>query len=42
MIGLTVPTWAPVLSYNLNASKFAYRQSRKANCSTPPAARPRS
>ena len=32
VIGLTVPTWAPVLSYNLNASKFAYRQSRKANC----------
>jgi hypothetical protein len=32
MIGLTVPTWAPVLSYNLSATKFAYRQSRKANC----------
>jgi hypothetical protein len=32
VIGLTVPTWAPVLSYNLSASKFAYRQSRKANC----------
>ena len=32
VIGLTVPTWAPVLSYNLNASKFAYRQSRRANC----------
>jgi hypothetical protein len=32
VIGLTVPTWAPVLTYNLNASKFAYRQSRKANC----------
>jgi hypothetical protein len=32
MIGLTVPTWAPVLSYNLTANKFAYRQSRKANC----------
>lgn len=32
VIGLTVPTWAPVLSYNLNARKFAYRQSRKANC----------
>jgi hypothetical protein len=32
VIGLTVPTWAPVLSYNLTASKFAYRQSRKANC----------
>ncbi len=32
LIGLTIPTWAPVLSYNLSASKFAYRQSRKANC----------
>ncbi len=32
VIGLSVPTWAPVLTYNLGASKFAYRQSRKANC----------
>jgi hypothetical protein len=32
VIGLTVPTWAPVLSYNLNATKFAYRQSRMGNC----------
>jgi hypothetical protein len=32
VIGLTVPTWAPVLTYNLNASKFTYRQSRRANC----------
>ncbi|HET8978508.1 MAG TPA: hypothetical protein VFN87_10130 [Solirubrobacteraceae bacterium] len=32
VVGLTVPTWAPVLSYNLSASKFAYRQSRRANC----------
>jgi hypothetical protein len=32
VIGLTVPTWAPVLSYNLSATKYAYRQSRKANC----------
>jgi hypothetical protein len=32
VIGLTVPTWAPVLTYNLNNSKFGYRQSRKANC----------
>jgi hypothetical protein len=37
VIGLTVPTWAPILTYNLNASKFAYRQSRKANCKNPPA-----
>jgi hypothetical protein len=32
VIALTVPTWAPVLSYNLSATKFAYRQSRKGNC----------
>jgi hypothetical protein len=32
VIGITVPTWAPVLSYNLSTTKFAYRQSRKANC----------
>ncbi len=38
VIGLTVPTWAPVLSYNLTASKFAYRQSRMANCKNAAAA----
>lgn len=32
VIGLTVPTWAPVLSYNLSSSRFSYRQSRRANC----------
>jgi hypothetical protein len=32
VVALTVPTWAPVLTYNLNASKFAYRQSRTNNC----------
>lgn len=32
VIGLTVPTWAPVLTYNLNSSKFSYRQSRMTNC----------
>lgn len=32
VIGLSIPTWAPVLSYNLNASKFSYRQSRSGNC----------
>ncbi len=32
VIGLTVPTWAPVLTYNLSTSKFVYRQSRMANC----------
>lgn len=35
-IALTVPTWAPVLSFDLSSSKFAYRQSRRANCSHPP------
>jgi hypothetical protein len=37
VIALTVPTWAPVLSFDLTPSKFAYRQSRKANCTYPPA-----
>jgi hypothetical protein len=32
VVGLTVPTWAPVLSYNLSATQFAYRQSRMTNC----------
>jgi hypothetical protein len=36
VIGLTVPTWAPVLSYNLTATKYSYRQSRRANCKNPP------
>jgi len=34
VIALTVPTWAPVLSFDLTPGKFAYRQSRKANCGT--------
>ncbi|MGI8413927.1 MAG: hypothetical protein ACR2QA_15840 [Solirubrobacteraceae bacterium] len=32
VIGLSVPTWAPVLEYKLPVKKFAYRQSRMANC----------
>jgi len=32
LVALTVPTWAPILSYDLTASKFAYRQSRMSNC----------
>lgn len=32
VIGLTVPTWAPVLSYNLSSTSFAYRQSRSTAC----------
>lgn len=35
-IALTVPTWAPVLSFDLTSNKFAYRQSRSANCASPP------
>lgn len=37
VVGLTIPTWAPVLSIQLPSSKFAYRQSRSKNCSKPPA-----
>lgn len=37
-LALTVPTWAPVLSFNLDAKKFAYRQSRRASCGRPAAA----
>jgi hypothetical protein len=36
VVGLTVPTWAPVLSINLPSSKSAYRQSRTTNCNSPP------
>ncbi|MGI8430634.1 MAG: hypothetical protein ACR2OB_15320 [Solirubrobacteraceae bacterium] len=36
-IGLSVPHWAPVLDYKLPSKKFAYRQSRMANCSSPAA-----
>jgi hypothetical protein len=36
-IGLTTPTWAPVLAIQLPPSKFAYRQSRARNCGIPPA-----
>jgi hypothetical protein len=32
VVGLSVPTWAPVLTYNLTSTKFGYRQSRAANC----------
>lgn len=31
-VGLTVPTWATILSYNLTPSQYAYRQSRQFNC----------
>ncbi len=32
VVGLTIPTWAPVISYDLPLKSFAYRQSRKTNC----------
>jgi hypothetical protein len=31
-IALTVPTWAPILSYNLSPKLYSYRQSRSFNC----------
>ncbi len=37
VVALTTPTWAPVLSIDLTAKKFAYRQSRTNNCNNPPA-----
>lgn len=35
-IALTTPTWAPVLSIDVNNKQFAYRQSRVYNCASPP------
>jgi len=37
VIGLTTPTWAPMLTIMLNSHKFAYRQSRSKNCGNPAA-----
>lgn len=37
-VGLTTPTWAPVLSIRQPSTTFAYRQSRKANCDHSPGA----
>lgn len=34
VVALTVPTWAPVLSYNLASKYYSYRQSRSSNCKT--------
>lgn len=34
-VGLSIPTWAPVLSYNLSKTQFQYRQSRRFNCTKP-------
>ncbi len=35
-IAITTPTWAPVLSIDVNNAEFAYRQSRVFNCAKPP------
>jgi hypothetical protein len=37
VIALTTPTWAPILTIDVDSKKFAYRQSRSTNCSSPPA-----
>jgi hypothetical protein len=34
-LALTVPTWAPILSYNLAPTFYSYRQSRIFNCTQP-------
>ena len=35
VVALSVPTWAPVLTFDLPAKKFAYRQSRSTTCNEP-------
>jgi hypothetical protein len=37
VVALSIPTWAPVLTFNLAPAKFAYRQSRSSNCNNPAA-----
>jgi len=36
VVALTTPTWAPVLTIDVNRQQFAYRQSRLFNCANPP------
>jgi hypothetical protein len=36
VIAITVPTWAPVLTFDLSSKQYAYRQSRTGGCSKPP------
>ena len=36
-IAITTPTWAPLLSINVDSKRFSYRQSRTWNCPHPPA-----
>lgn len=38
VVALTTPTWAPVLTIDVDSKKFAYRQSRSKNCNSPPGA----
>lgn len=37
VVALTTTTWAPVLTINISAKTFAYRQSRQFKCDNPPA-----
>lgn len=37
VVALSIPTWAPVLTFDVPPKKFAYRQSRSANCPHPAA-----
>jgi len=37
VVALTTPTWAPVLTINIDSKTYAYRQSRASNCGGPPA-----
>jgi hypothetical protein len=34
VLALTVPTWAPILTYNLSGGQFAYTQSRTKQCTS--------
>jgi hypothetical protein len=36
IVALTTPTWAPVLSIDLNTKSYAYRQSRSTGCGSTP------
>jgi hypothetical protein len=36
VVALTTPTWAPALVIDQSTKRFAYRQSRSANCNNPP------
>jgi hypothetical protein len=38
VIAITVPTWAPILTFDLSSKQYAYRQSRTGSCGKPPTA----